>query len=311
MVLFGCKEAETRSPVSTIVGNPQRKTETTENTSSDEEISTTTVTTEEISFSFAVAGDNRPAGNDSPQPQNFIDILNSMKKFNPVFYISTGDIINGGSTDTDIIKRQFSDYLEAVSVLNCPVYVAAGNHEIQNSVARDQFDKLFDHDGRSYYYFEYNDVFFIILDAYEGGNWGAIKDDELLWLENLLPTLKIEKVFVFLHPTVYSYMNPDCITDGSKKISFSDKKNQDDIRKLFKDNNVDGVFSGHEHMFHMQKEGNTEYVITALSGAEPYVSEEEGGFYHFCIIDVRQNSWILKVMDINGNLIEENEINFN
>ena len=82
----------------------------------------------------------------------------------------------------------------------------------------------------------------------------------------------------FIHPPVYSYLNPDCITDGSKQIAFSDKKNQDYIRKLFKDNNVDGVFSGHEHMFHKQKEGNTEYIITALSGAEPYVSKKKAVF---------------------------------
>lgn len=310
LVLPSCKKPETKKSISTVAVSSESVAETQVSPTSSEEFAATK-TTNEISFSFAISGDNRPANDELPQPQNFIDILNSIKTFNPAFYISTGDIINGGSNDAAIIKRQFSDYLKAVSILNCPIYIAAGNHEITTGTGRNSFDKLFDNNGKSYYYFKYQNVFFIILDAYEKGNWGAIKGDELSWLKNLLPSLKAEKVFVFLHPPVYSYLNPDCITDGSKKISFSDKKNQDDIRKLFKDNNLDGVFSGHEHMFRMQKEGNTEYVITALSGAKPYVSKEKGGFYHFLMIDVKENSWVLKVMDINGKLIEENEINFN
>jgi UDP-2,3-diacylglucosamine pyrophosphatase LpxH len=310
LVLSGCKKSETKTSISTDTGSSESITVTQISPTSSVE-SAATKTTNEISFSFAVSGDNRPANDDLPQPQNFIDILNSIKKFSPAFYISTGDIINGGSNDAAIIKRQFSDYLKAVSILNCLIYVATGNHEIQNVTGRNSFNELFNNNGKSYYYFEYQDVYFIVLDAYENGNWGAIKGDELSWLKNLLPSLKTEKVFVFLHPPVYSFLNPDCITDGSKKISFSDKKNQDDIRKLFKDSNVDGVFSGHEHMFYMQREGNTEYVITALSGAEPYVSKDKGGFYHFLIIDVKESTWVLKVMDVNGKLVEENEINFN
>jgi UDP-2,3-diacylglucosamine pyrophosphatase LpxH len=310
LVLSSCKKSETKTSISTPISSSESITETQVSLTSVE-ASTATGTTNEISFSFSVSGDNRPVNNDLPEPQNFIDILDSIKTFDPVFYISTGDIINGGSNDAAIINRQFQDYLKAISSLNCPVYVAAGNHEVQNDTGRNSFDKLFSNNGKTYYYFDYQGVHFIILDAYENGNWGAIKGDELSWLKNLLPTLSTEKLFVFVHPPVYSYLNPDCITDGSKFISFTDKKNQNDIRKLFKDNNVDGVFSGHEHMFHMQKEGNIEYVITGLSGAEPYVSEKEGGFYHFCMIDVKENSWVLKVMDINGNLKEENEINFN
>ena len=292
LVLFsiftGCKNPETKTTIS--VGSTSSGENITVETVTSPSVTATTgtstsvtatETTNEISFSFAVSGDSRPASDDQPQPKNFIDILNSMKKFNPSFYINTGDIIMGTSSDAAVIKRQFADFLKAVSILNCHVYVAAGNHEISTENGRNSFDKLFSSEGKTYYYFDYKNVYFIVLDAYEEGNWGAIKGEELSWLKSLLPTLKAEKVFVFLHPPVYSYLNPDCITDGSKKISFSDKKNQDDIRELFKDNNVDGVFSGHEHMFHMQKKGNTEYVITALSGAEPYVSKTKAVFTIF------------------------------
>ena len=326
--LIGCKQAtESTSPITakpmiTATTSPETTIATTAATTTATNAATTittspsltssaTETTNKAAFSFAVSGDNRPGDDNSPLPKVFINILNSMKTFNPSFYINTGDIINGGTNNSEIIKREFSDFTKAVSILNCPVYVAAGNHEIQNSIGRNSFNELFSNDGKTYYYFEYNNVYFIILDAYDNGNWGAIKGEELSWLGNLLPTLKTEKVFVFLHPPVYSVMNPNCITDGSLHIAFSDKKNQNDIRKLLSDNNVDGVFEGHEHMFNKQRQGNTEYIITGGSGASLYASKDKGGFYHFLIVDVKQSSWVFKVMDVNGKLIEENEINFN
>jgi len=268
-------------------------------------------TTDRTLFSFAVSGDNRPEDDNSPQPEVFINILDNIKEFNPSFYINTGDIIKGGSEEETIIKRQFSDYLEAVSILNCPIYVAAGNHEVKKDAGRKYFNELFNSDGKTYYYFEYKNTFFIILDAYYEGTWGAIKGDQLSWLKNLLPSLKTEKVFVFVHPPIYSVMNPDCINNESMHVAFSDKQNQDDLRKLFKDSNVDGVFSGHEHLFNLHIEESTEYIITGCSGANPYVDKEEGGFYHFLIIDVKEDSWILKVFDENGNLKAHNEFNFN
>jgi Icc protein len=268
-------------------------------------------TANEVLFSFAVSGDSRPANDYLPQPEKFISILNNIKKFSPAFYINTGDIINGGTANSEILEREFSDYLNATSILNCPVYVSPGNHDVQNDISRSYFSQLITGNEKLYYYFKYHDVFFIILDAYEKGFWGEIKGEQLLWLENLLATLKKEKVFIFIHPPVYSVMNPDCITNGSLHVAFSDKQNQNYIRDIFSENNVDGVFSGHEHMFYKQRIGDTEYIITACSGAFPYVSKEKGGFYHFLMIDVKQNSWIFKVFDENGKFIEQEEINFN
>ena len=101
-----------------------------------------------------------------------------MKTFNPAFYVSTGDIIYGSSKDPAILKRQFSDYLKAVSVLSIPVYVAAGNHDTRPGEGRNSFDKLFRNGGKTYYYFDYNNVYFIVLDAYKGKYRGAIRGDE-------------------------------------------------------------------------------------------------------------------------------------
>ena len=274
-------------------------------------------TEDKILFSFTVAGDNRPANNELPQPAVFQEILNSIKHENTSFFVNTGDIIMGNTQNPSILERQFSDYIAAISVLAIPMYVACGNHDVANSVSREFFEKFLklsknpNFKPEFFYSFKFEGINFIILDAYEPGNWGAVKGQELSWLESVLAKMKDEEVFIFVHPPVYSVLNPGCITDGSKHVAFSSKKNQDYIRELFKKFNVDGVFHGHEHLFNKQNIEGTEYIITGCSGAYPYVSQEKGGFYHFLRIDVKKESWICNVLDSHGNLVEQEEISFN
>jgi hypothetical protein len=304
---------------------------------------------DKILFTFTIAGDNRPANNTLPQPQVFLSILQQMKRISPAFFISTGDIINGNTENQKVIERQYQDYLGAVKVLSCINFVSPGNHDVANTTSRDYFVKwinnkvfsevnqsgqsginiinlseegsLIDNSGsgssnisgntKLYYSFEFNGIYFVILDAYERGYWGLIKSEELQWLEKILERLKDEKVFVFLHPPVYSVLNPDCVTDGSLHVAFSSKENQDYIRELLKKFKVDGVFSGHEHLFNKKKVDDTEYIITAGAGALLYASKEKGGFYHYLKIDIKENSWVCNVMDKNENLIDKVEISFN
>ena len=218
----------------------------------------------------------------------------------------------GNTQNPSILERQFSDYIHATGVLAIPMYVSPGNHDVANSVSREFFEKFFLDSGSEFFYsFKFEGINFIILDAYEPGNWGAVKGQELLWLESVLAKMKDEEVFIFVHPPVYSVLNPDCITDGSKHVAFSSKKNQGYVRELFKKFNVDGVFHGHEHLFNKQNIDGTEYIITGCSGAYPYVLQEKGGFYHFLRIDVKKESWICNVLDSHGNLVEQEEISFN
>ncbi len=302
-----------------------------------------------IIFTFTVCGDNRPADDYLPQPEVFKKIIGLIKEQNPAFHLSVGDIINGQTTDENVIKRQFQDYLDVVEQLSIINFVSPGNHDLSNDTTRKYFSerinkKTFieaklngiqiytfsdsnanqdyklnksgnqDYAGNSfsfYYYFEYKGVYFIILNAFEKGYWGAIKGGQLKWLEKVLKNLSNQKVFIFIHTPVYSVLNPETITDGSKHVAFSSKKNLDYIRELFKNYNVDGVFSGHEHLYNRQFHEGTTYIITALSGEYPFVSEEEGGIYHFIKVEVKENSWIFYVIDKNNKIYYQEEVVFN
>ncbi len=75
---------------------------------------------------------------------------------------------------------------------------------------------------------------------------GQVTGEQLLWLEDLLTILKEEKVFIFIHPPVYSNLNPECVTEGSLHAAFSDKENQNYLTYLINEFKVDGVFTEHE-----------------------------------------------------------------
>jgi hypothetical protein len=290
-------------------------------------------------FSFTVCGDNRPADDFLPQPDTYLKILDLIKEENTAFHITVGDIINGGSADTDITIRQFSDYLEATGIIPVTNFVVPGNHDLTNETTRKYFPEMIFKNtlrdapengieiclpgaediaflledgqpiGDLYYYFEYNNIYFIILNAYEEGYWGAIRSDQLEWLEDLLADLKDEAVFVFVHPPPYSFLNPS--TDSSKHLAFSGVENQNHIREIFEQNRVDAVFSGHEHVYHKEVHSGTHYVITALSGEYPYVPDEEGGFYHYVRVDIGEEGWLYTVIDIEEKLRYQEEISFN
>jgi len=322
--------------------------EITGNTASTIELNSynsTDVASDEVLFSFSVCGDNRPADDYLPQPQVFLKLLELIKKEDVAFHMTAGDIINGGTDNSKIIKRQFSDYLNALKILPVINFVSPGNHDIANDTSKEYFLEMInkkafrqsmingiqifipdigkdtinsdtilkDASSRNsfYYYFEFKGTYFVILDAFEKGYWGAIESNQIAWLEKVLESIRDKEVFVFIHAPVYSDLNPETIVDGSKHVAFSSKKNQDYIRELFKKYKVDAVFSGHEHMYSKQFHDGTTYIITALSGEYPFVPKDEGGFYHFLKIDVRERSWTLNVIDSNGSFYYQEEIAFN
>jgi calcineurin-like phosphoesterase family protein len=332
-----------------VTDNTKQITETAEEKNDSENepnsYNSTDVTSDEVLFSFSVSGDNRPADDYLPQPKVFSKLLELIKKEDVAFHMTTGDIINGGTDNSKIIERQFSDYLNALKILPVTNFVSPGNHDTANDTSRKYFLDMinkkafhqsmtngiqifvpdFDNDtinsktilkdesnmNSFYYYFEFKGTYFIMLDAFEKGYWGAIKSNQLEWLEKVLENISDKEVFIFIHTPAYSVLNPETIVDGSTHVAFSSKKNQDYIRELFKKYKVDGVFSGHEHLYNKQFHDGTTYIITALSGEYPFVPEDSGGFYHFCKIDVRQDSWTFNVIKSDGSLYYQEEIAFN
>jgi hypothetical protein len=80
------------------------------------------------SFTFVVAGDNRPAHNGDPLTKPMIDIVQRLAANPPDFVVWNGDSVFGkqevGITD------QYVQFLGAFKPLTVPVFNAPGNHEM-------------------------------------------------------------------------------------------------------------------------------------------------------------------------------------
>ncbi|MCK4595350.1 hypothetical protein KAT73_01095, partial [candidate division WOR-3 bacterium] len=65
---------------------------------------------------------------------------------------------------------------------------------------------------------------------------------------------------------------------------------RDSLLTLLKNNNVDIIFVGHEHLFRKTTHDGVIQIITGGAGAPLYAEEEDGGFYHFVLVDVGEEN---------------------
>lgn len=230
-----------------------------------------------------VMGDTRPASIEGDQPEIFKQILEQTKGFSPQYVFITGDIIYGGTSDIVSLEGQFDKFIAATGDLLPKVVVAPGNHDTPNINAQKVFE---DRIGELYWSFDFLDVHFIVLDSEIVGQQGSIEGDQLDWLKSDLEASDgYDLKFVFLHRPLYSFMHEDG-EDNWVKQPFSSKKNRDELAELFALYDVDAVFCGHEHLFNYNYQNGVRYFITGCAGAFPYVSEEEGGFFHYLVTEV-------------------------
>jgi len=81
-------------------------------------------------FTFIVAGDNRPASAKDGQPATVGKIFRDARRFRPVFFLWSGDIIYGHKVNRDILAGQYKEFFRIASGARTPVFNAPGNHEM-------------------------------------------------------------------------------------------------------------------------------------------------------------------------------------
>lgn len=242
-------------------------------------------------FSFAVFGDNRPDSPLAPQPKTFHQILKLIQDRHVNLAFSVGDIVSG-SYHPKVYRKQYEDFKSLASSLNCPLYVAPGNHDLQNLVSLNLFKKLIS--PQTFFSFNYRGRHFIVISTEEIGEAGKIGSTQLRWLKNDLEKNKGKTSFIFMHRPLYSIMNP--VGDPSKHLSFVNKKNEAAVKNLMEKYRVEAVFAGHEHFFNFRKINGVKYFITACSGSSPYADAKHGGFPHFVLVNVKSTTITYQVI---------------
>ena len=235
-------------------------------------------------FTFIVAGDNRPAKADSGQPPTPGLIFAVAQQVKPAFYAWTGDMIYGlDAADSATIAAQYTAFFTLAKSAGVPVFAAPGNHEMDVKV---KHDTLLKETGSAamealyrlnvglpagapvYQAFTYGNSRFILLNTEEvtpagyAGSAGArvaggkvnldpgyVSPAQLAWVRQQLDSSAgAAHVFVFMHHPIRPL----------KRTMGLDSTSAASLVALFaRYANVSFVFASHEHLFYNPQAGDT------------------------------------------------------
>lgn len=215
---------------------------------------------------FAVVGDSQGR---NEVLAKIIEEVNSSKAD---FLICLGDLVASGS------GKEYQVSQETMAALNCPYYTVPGNHDVKGEGSVYYCQNL----SPEYYYFDYSGFRFCFLDSSSMG----IDAEQLAWLEETLAGGELPG-YLFLH------VPP--VDPRGKDHGFLDPNQAQAFIELVTASNspVQGVFSGHIHLFNQSQTSGVQFVVSGGGGAPLYASADQGGYHHFALC--RSTSEGLKV----------------
>ncbi len=235
-------------------------------------------------FTFVVLGDNRPAGSGLPPTPVFAEILKEVGYIKPAFVLSSGDLVYGNEESLEQYKKECDQVSVLVNALKVPFFNAPGNHEV---AGRQEFQaEYMRRFGQMYGSFEFGGCHFTAIGTDEAGQSGSLSADQRSWLEKDLDGSK--PTYVYMHHPVFARKDN---AEASATVASAD-----DLHNLFKSRNVKAVFEGHDHVYNHQTHDGIEYVIAGGAGAPLDAAPEEGGFFHYVVVTVKDGKATMNVV---------------
>lgn len=179
---------------------------------------------------------------------------------NPDFLVITGDFVNDQDSYAQIIEFK---RITAMIKPSIPVYYSPGNHDIGQLPDKESLKNYKRNYGSDHFSFKHKGSSII------GFNTGLIKAKsnkpelkQFRWLaEKLRESRKAQHIILFTH---YPFFNKT--VDEPTAYSNIDRECREKYLRLFSDNRVSAVFSGHHHSNGLSKYGNVELVTTSALG---------------------------------------------
>ncbi len=256
-------------------------------------------------FTFVVAGDNRPASDSCPQPPQLTDIVKAVAAMSPApaFALWDGDIVYG--KDTKKAKKEYPGFLTAVAGIGVPLFVAPGNHEMTLKGSTpcpvpgkkhkekpidepDPSGEMMKHYkkaiGAPYGMFRYGNSAFIAVNtddtldsSYNPGACGYngfVGNAQLAALSAALSSLQsdatIAHIFVFMHRPLNGEKSQDDIGPQSvKQIATLYSYLQPAGGGQWATTKLSVVFASHEHLFYMYDPTGTLGQIGPFTRTDP------------------------------------------
>lgn len=214
-------------------------------------------------YHFAVLGDRTGGANH----EAFLMVLRDIEMLQPDFIVAVGDIIEG-YCDKETARKRWDEIFESLRVITCPIFITPGNHDIFDKESEEVFIEKTGFPP--YYTFDFENTHFVILNNAVAENVAQMGKEQLEWLEeDLRENRGIDNIFVFMHKPFWAHG--------------IGKGKEDKLHNIFKENNVDAVFTGHWHQFASNEYDGIRYILVGSSGGSWTGKEnvELGMFYQF------------------------------
>ncbi len=229
-------------------------------------------------FQFGIMSDNTGGS----RPGVFKNGVKRLNMLQPEFVMSVGDLIEGYSTDTAVIKKEWSEMNGIISGLQMPFFYLPGNHDITNKTMEKEWEKLY---GRRYYSFVYKNTLFITLDTNDDDDYNLTRKQTDFVLNTLQKNGDVRWTFIFMHHPIWKYN-----TDGR----FEKIENALKTRKYT-------VIAGHEHHYHQADRNGSNYYILSTTGAGSALRGNYAGeFDHISWVTMSNNGPVIANLRLDG-----------
>ena len=183
------------------------------------------------------------------------------------FVLNAGDVTDNSK---NFVQMQCAFDLTSDFFSNTAMFVTSGNHENGSYMMNRFFDYTlpnvitYPQTGETglYYSFRYGNSFFLVLDTNDATSSGGLGEKQLAWLTAELQAANnntaIKHIFVLMHKSMFS-----C---GSHTKDPEILKMKEQLVPLFANNNVDIVFSGHDHTYSITNKIDKDGKVTTGNG---------------------------------------------
>ncbi|WP_266206167.1 PA14 domain-containing protein [Pontibacter kalidii] len=205
-------------------------------------------------FSFAIVAD-RTNGHRIGVFRSAMEKVNDLQ---PEFVLSVGDLIEGYTTDTVELRRQWNEFNGLLKPLQMPFFRVPGNHDVSNDVQKALWAKQF---GRDYYHFIYKDVLFLILNSTDGDGV-PFSEQQLTYAEKTIQNNpNVRWTFVLMHHPVWNKREENGFYRVEKALA---------DRKFT-------VIAGHTHRYMASVHNDRNYYVLATTGGSTRLRGYEFG----------------------------------
>jgi len=234
-------------------------------------------------FRFAILPD-RTGGN---RPDVFESAIAKLNLLQPEFVLTTGDLIDGYTTDPKVWTAQWEEFDRLVNQLDMQLYYVPGNHDISNPLMLEAWKRRH---GAPWSSFVYQNVLFLILHT-EDRPFGGLGAEQIAWAKQTLAAQAgVRWTVVVMHRALWRQPN---------QAGF------EQVRAALKGRPFT-VFASHDHVYLKSSvDGMNAYVVATAGGVSAMRGVDFGEFDHITWVTMKPDGPHVANLSLDGILPDD------